>query len=254
MGAPDPSTAGFCGIGHLQPSRGWRLPGHAHGFHEMIVVLSGRMEVSIAGRTHRGGPGDVLWYPAGVEHREWAVGEAPLESLFLSIDWPGLNDDWPVLHRDPDGLLRQLAGWLYAARDAAGPLVRQRRAGLLVAMLATMAERVGQDPTGHSLVATVRGFVHEHLTEDLGLARLARVAGFSPYHFLRTYRRLAGLTPAAEVRAMRLERARELLLGSDLDAAAIAAATGLGDASALGKAFRRRFGTTPGNMRRRLGR
>ena len=75
MGAPDPSTAGFCGIGHLQPSRGWRLPGHAHGFHEMIVVLSGRMEVSIAGRTHRGGPGDVLWYPAGVEHREWAVGD-----------------------------------------------------------------------------------------------------------------------------------------------------------------------------------
>jgi AraC-like DNA-binding protein len=56
-----------------------------------------------------------------------------------------------------------------------------------------------------------RDQVHERCAEPLTVARLARAAGVSRYHFLRLFRDAFGETPHQYL--MRLERARKLRRG-----------------------------------------
>jgi transcriptional regulator GlxA family with amidase domain len=61
---------------------------------------------------------------------------------------------------------------------------------------------------------------------------------------------LTGLTPMEDLRQLRLEAARDLLLTTDLPLKAIAPRTGLGDEYHLSRLFRRAFGIAPGALRR----
>jgi AraC family transcriptional regulator len=91
--------------------------------------------------------------------------------------------------------------------------------------------------------------IQARLDEDLPLARLARLAGLSRFHFLRQFRALTGETPKQYVLRLRLERAalRLLLLRSTvLD---VALDCGFQSHETFSRAFRRRFGTSPRDYR-----
>jgi AraC-like DNA-binding protein len=86
----------------------------------------------------------------------------------------------------------------------------------------------------------------------LTLGRLAREAGLSPYHFLRTFEDLAGVTPHQYVMRARLRDAAIRLAvepGKVLD---IALDSGFGDVSNFNRAFRTEFGVSPVAYRQRL--
>lgn len=51
--------------------------------------------------------------------------------------------------------------------------------------------------------------------ENATLAGLARLTGYAPTHFQRLFKRAIGLSPAAYARALRAERAKELLAGAE---------------------------------------
>jgi AraC-like DNA-binding protein len=95
--------------------------------------------------------------------------------------------------------------------------------------------------------------IDSHPDDPLTLDALAREAGLSPYHFLRTFERLTGVTPHQYVRRTRLrEAARRLITegGTVLD---IALDSGFGDVSNFNRAFRTEFGRTPLAFRRTFG-
>ena len=84
----------------------------------------------------------------------------------------------------------------------------------------------------------------------LALGSLAREADLSPFHFLRTFERLTGLTPHQYVLRVRLREAAMRLAvepGKVLD---IALDCGFGDVSNFNRAFRAEFGVSPRTYRR----
>jgi len=99
-------------------------------------------------------------------------------------------------------------------------------------------------------VQRLEEWIGVHLAQDISLAQLARIAGFSPAHFVRLFRNSLGCAPYRHVLTMRLERARQLLVASDLPIAAIAAETGFASQSHLTTAFVREYATPPGQLRR----
>ena len=99
-------------------------------------------------------------------------------------------------------------------------------------------------------VQRLEEWIGVHLAEDISLAQLARIAGFSPAHFVRLFKNSLGCAPYRHVLTMRLERARQLLLTSDLPIAAIAVETGFAGQSHLTTAFVREYKTPPGQLRR----
>ena len=70
------------------------------------------------------------------------------------------------------------------------------------------------------------------------------------YHFLRRYRALTGKTPMEDVRAIRLDFARNLILTTDLPLKLIAVQAGLGDAYQLSRLFRKHLNLAPSALRR----
>jgi len=73
----------------------------------------------------------------------------------------------------------------------------------------------------------------------------------SKFAFVRKFRRLRGRTPMEELRLLRLDRARTLLLTTSLPVKAIAPEVGIGDEYQLSKLFRRHFNLAPSQLRTR---
>jgi AraC-like DNA-binding protein len=96
--------------------------------------------------------------------------------------------------------------------------------------------------------------IEAHAEEPLALADLAREAGMSPFHFLRTFRQVAGTTPHQYVLRTRLIRAAVRLRTSHEPISAIAFDAGFGDLSTFNRRFRRLMGCSPGAYRRGAGR
>jgi len=81
--------------------------------------------------------------------------------------------------------------------------------------------------------------------ERLSLATLASEAAMSPYHFLRTFRQVVGMTPHQFLLRTRLHRAAVRLRRSDAAVSTIAYDAGFNDLSTFNRRFRRLMGVSP---------
>ena len=223
------------------------MAAHHHPFHELIVIIRGEMRVEMPDKHIHAKPGDVLFYRSGVPHEETAVLANPVESAFLSFTWPDAPKDIPVVVQDLRGRIRQMASWLHEEFVAGG---KQAAATCAVFFEALVTEwlRLAQHRE-HPVVETVRDYVLKHIAEPLTLGDLAATAGMSKYHFARTYKKITGRTPLEEVRAMRVQHARGLILTTNLPMKAIAPLAGFGDEYRLSRVFRKVLGIRPGEIR-----
>lgn len=85
--------------------------------------------------------------------------------------------------------------------------------------------------------------------EPVTLRQLAHDVAMSPYHFLRTFNVISGVTPYQFVLAQRLRRAAVRLRRTTDPISAIAYETGFNDLSTFNRRFRRIMGVTPGCWR-----
>jgi transcriptional regulator GlxA family with amidase domain len=94
-------------------------------------------------------------------------------------------------------------------------------------------------------IAALLTYIAAHLAEPLTVAELAKRVNLSASAFTRTFREMTGSSPYQFVKAMRLERARDILVEQHLSVADVSAAVGYTSTSHFIKEFRGRFGTTP---------
>jgi AraC-like DNA-binding protein len=87
---------------------------------------------------------------------------------------------------------------------------------------------------------------------QLTLEQLARQAGQSPFQYLRTFRRLTGVTPHQYILRTRLRDAAARLRAHDTNVIDVALDSGFGDLSNFNRAFRLEFGLAPRAYRRQL--
>jgi len=89
-----------------------------------------------------------------------------------------------------------------------------------------------------------------HLETPILVEDLASVTRLSTSHFSRAFKLSFRMSPHVYVVALRLARARSLMLESDEQMSQIAAACGFADQAHFSRAFRRGVGCTPGLWRR----
>jgi AraC family transcriptional regulator len=96
----------------------------------------------------------------------------------------------------------------------------------------------------------VRNYLAANCHLDIDNEALARLASYSPWHFIRAFRAAYQETPHAYLVHQRLDRARRLLCTSPLAISEIALASGFENRCAFSRLFRQRFGVTAGAVRR----
>jgi AraC family transcriptional regulator len=91
--------------------------------------------------------------------------------------------------------------------------------------------------------------IDRHPDAALTVGQMAREAGLSPYYFLRTFERVAGLTPHQYVRRARLREAATRLVAESGKVIDVALDCGFTDISNFNRAFRTEFGVSPRKFR-----
>lgn len=91
--------------------------------------------------------------------------------------------------------------------------------------------------------------IEAELSSELTIATLAREAQLSPQTFARAFGRRFGTTVHQYIIARRLERAKHLLISTDLPVVQVALQTGFASQSHLATAFKRLTGLTPAEFR-----
>jgi sigma-54 dependent transcriptional regulator, acetoin dehydrogenase operon transcriptional activator AcoR len=95
----------------------------------------------------------------------------------------------------------------------------------------------------------VVAYVDARLGDPISLDDLAGVAGVSRFHFHRQFRKTVGVTPREYVLRARIERAKGLLIESDLTVGEVSGAVGFADQSHFSNMFRRLTAMTPRGFR-----
>jgi AraC-like DNA-binding protein/mannose-6-phosphate isomerase-like protein (cupin superfamily) len=238
-------------FGRVAPQVDWQMSRHIHHeFNELIVVMSGGLEVTIQGECICAQRGDILTYPRGVWHTEKAVSGEPLETLFVAWQWRDPASQavlWPLHATDRTGRVQGLVRWLHELSPPTRPVEEHMVGVLLDAVLFEVAQ-LGQSRE-QKMVARVKAYVQNHMADPMTLQDLADQAGLSKYHFSREFGKATGVTPMAFLRQVRVEAARSLLLSTSWTLKAIAAQVGFRDEFQLSRIFRRVTGTAPSSLR-----
>ncbi|MDR9856367.1 AraC family transcriptional regulator [Paenibacillus sp. VCA1] len=92
-------------------------------------------------------------------------------------------------------------------------------------------------------------FIHAHLCDPLSLKQIARHVGYSPYHFIRLFKAQTGLTPQYYISSARLQKAKELLLQTNLTVRDVALEIGQQSIGTFTTRFADKVGVTPAHFR-----
>ena len=154
------------------------------------------------------------------------------------------------------GLLPIIAAAEAAREDsdaAAFEEVVLRLAGAVAAVLAGTNGRAPAASRRHErqITAALRR-IEASADEPLTIADLARDAAMSPYHFLRSFRAVVGMTPHQFILHTRLNRAAVRLRRTTDSISAIAFAAGFNDLSTFNRRFQRVMGRSPSAYRAAL--
>jgi transcriptional regulator GlxA family with amidase domain len=98
----------------------------------------------------------------------------------------------------------------------------------------------------------LQAWIADNLDADLRVETLADRAAMSQRNFARFFRREIGMTPAAYVEELRVERARQLLEESAEPVDLISSRCGFGTPETMRRAFGRRVGVAPVDYRARF--
>jgi AraC family transcriptional regulator len=98
-------------------------------------------------------------------------------------------------------------------------------------------------------VEQVVRWMHQNLDAEVSMEQLAERGGVSPFHFLRTFRRFTGVTPALFLSALRLEEAKRLLLTTERSVTDICFDVGFNSLGTFTTRFTQLVGLSPARLR-----
>ncbi|MFN3991520.1 MAG: GlxA family transcriptional regulator [Tabrizicola flagellatus] len=262
-GAPVPLT---CGI--ELPSSG--PLSHAAGAEALIVVAGYRL-AEVATRLlirdlRRIAPRFRL--VGAIDAGPWVLARAGLlDGHRATVHWEDL-EDLAAAHPDidvvPDRFVidgnRATISGAAPAQDFMLHLIRSRHGAALARQVAASflathhpghePQTTPQDPSLDPRVAQALARMEARIDTPEAASATAKAVGLSPRRLESLFKSALGTTPAAHALDLRLQAARRMLTDTRHPVAEVALRTGFSSPSTLSRAFRARFGQSPGSLRR----
>lgn len=95
-------------------------------------------------------------------------------------------------------------------------------------------------------------YIRRHLDEPLSLEQIAKYAAYSPFHFTRIFKQTMGVPPHYYVSSLRLQKAKHLLLNTNLSVRDIALEVGQQSLGTFTTRFTKRVGVSPAVFREQV--
>ncbi|PYY26378.1 response regulator [Paenibacillus illinoisensis] len=99
------------------------------------------------------------------------------------------------------------------------------------------------------ILISIHQYIKQHLEDDLSLTRIAQEVSLNPSYLSRWYKRVTGKGISEYIHDRRIERSKELLLGSSCKMHEISAKVGFSDQHYFYRFFKKAIGCTPQEYR-----
>jgi AraC family transcriptional regulator len=251
-------------------AQSFNAPEHSHSEAQLSFFRKGSsgtfLTHSVVGRSHRMSvaPGSVAFIPHNQPHRIHWQGDGELLHMYFSLDFMAKVTESgysarvlrPLSYQQESTINtigRCLSDEFYWSGQLHPEFVDHARFLIATRLLHIMEADVKKASSGLLSVKRLQPaveFLNEHSESHTSLADLAALCGVSIYHFARSFSAQLGCAPFEYQRALRLEKAKELLRESDLAIEAVGIAVGIESASNFARLFRRTVGLTPSDYRR----
>ncbi len=261
---PCPLVATITGAGSELRTADYDWDGRRRGDAEWALVqytLAGEGRVTLGSVPSIPRPATVLlltfpddnryWLPEGQTWEHFYVclaGREAVAAIRLAIARKGTVIPLPA---DAPATLLLASACERMIRGQLGEPCENSAQGYSLAM-ALLAHCTAPPPPSEASAPLGRAIAHcqEQYAEDIAISDLARIAGYSRYHFTRLFKQAYGLSPTDYLCDLRIAHASRLLRESDATVRTIAGQCGFADPTYFCKVFRRAMGISPGSFRR----
>ncbi|MFG3113938.1 helix-turn-helix domain-containing protein [Streptomyces sp. NPDC048197] len=199
----------------------------------------------------------LLWILPGVTHHYGADPDTGWDESFVDFTGPAtaaytelgyIDPDRPVVPLADTGPARTAIGKIARAARRGNPLLDVETAAAVHELLVALRRaRADTDADGDPVLAALA----RDAFLPLSVAEHAARHGMTPTELRTAVRRGAGCSPKDYLLGIRLGRAKELLVGTELPVAAVARRVGYDDPAYFSRLFTRRVGTAPVRFRDR---
>jgi AraC-like DNA-binding protein len=227
-----------------------------HCCHSISFVRKGSFGYHSRGRSHDLVAGSFLVGSPGAEFtctHDHVCGDECLSFFFSSelVDAVGPRAEaWDVGATPPLAELMVLGELAQAAADGRSDIGLDEVGYLLAQRLVELVSGKARKPakvTTRDRRRTVEAalWLEANATSEIALEDAARQAGVSPFHFLRTFASVLGVTPHQYLLRSRLRRAARELANDDKPVTDVAYDVGFNDLSNFVRSFHRAAGVSP---------
>jgi AraC-like DNA-binding protein len=244
-------------------------PEHTHPSYMFVLDFTARTSTRLDKKTIIGKPGKVLALSPDLPHQELPSDEPP-RYIAIMISKQFFEKQYRSYSRKKPGVFRGIF------LDPGEGFVHLLKRFMIEADSRTAGSSAVLDALGmeicHSIIRTIvrvpapadriadrvelnRAIehLHTHLDDKITVESMARVAHLSASHFARVFKKETGKAPMEYVHALRLERAKKLLIAGDRSMTEIALECGFGSPSYLSACFQKEYQLTPSEYQKRMG-
>ncbi len=254
---------------------------HWHNEIEFSMVTEGTAEFRVEDREFRLSAGDVLFVGSRQIHMRERVPQQPCAYFSLSVgagfwgspelDSLNLKYIQPILSRRVRvntffrGDRPENAFLVRTLQTVRGVLERKpyayelRVRSLLCEIFCWIYEtgqctvpKAGKDDAAPAALRRVLDYINRNFAGKITLETLAELSHYSADYLIRAFSRHTGRTPVAYVNFLRLRKAESLLADGSLSVSDIALSVGFNHSAYFSKLFKRQFGCSPSEYRRRF--
>ena len=102
------------------------------------------------------------------------------------------------------------------------------------------------------VITKARTYIHEHQTEELSLAQVAKAVNMSSFYFCKMFKKVVGINFTEYVARVRIEKSKNLLLNPNLRVSEIAFEVGFQSLTHFNRVFKKILGQSPTEYRAQL--
>ena len=204
-------------------------------------------------------PGDIVFIDCTQYHEYHTLGEF-WENYYIRFDGVCARtyhdyinrNGWRVFPGNPIDATRKLIGSIINLCITPGdeaPLEISLALSRLLTGLAQKAEKSADTAELSLPVRQAKDFIDRNYTRPITLQDIARAALISPYHLSRIFKKQTSATPHAYLVSRRIDKAKRLLLTTQLNIQSISDRVGFSNVNILIRSFKAATGVTPAAFR-----
>lgn len=242
---------------------------HYHDFYKVLVLLQGRVNYCVEGRSFSLEPNDVVLISEGELHHPEVLDDSPYERIILYLSPEFLRryqEEADLLRcfrearehgsnvlRLPEGersrLLQAVQELVRVSEGFGGALYRRAKLlEFLILLNRAVTDRdtryIPQQPQSDGRIMPVLQYINQNLSQPMTVESLSQQFYISRYHLMHLFRSETGYTLLGYITEKRLHLSRQLLRqGRSVTQACYEA--GFTNYSSFLRAFKKRYGALP---------